>query len=38
MGDDVGIAIVIGQITVTVRRGFDRAPLREVVQALAEPR
>lgn len=36
--DDAGIALVVGEITIAVRRGFDRALLREVVQALAEAR
>jgi hypothetical protein len=34
--EDAGIALVVGEITIAVRRGFDRALLREVVQALAE--
>ena len=33
---DGGIALVVGEITIAVRRGFDRTLLREVVQALAE--
>jgi hypothetical protein len=36
--DDAGIALVVGEITIAVRRGFDRTLLREVVQALAEAR
>ena len=36
--EDAGIALVVGEITIAVRRGFDRALLREVVQALAEAR
>ena len=36
--EDAGIALVVGAITIAVRRGFDRTLLREVVQALAEAR
>lgn len=36
--DDAAIALVVGEITIAVRRGFDRTLLREVVQALAEAR
>jgi len=36
--EDAGIALVVGEITIAVRRGFDRTLLREVVQALAEAR
>jgi len=36
--EDASIAVVVGDITIAVRRGFDRALLREVVQALAEAR
>jgi hypothetical protein len=35
---DAGIALVVGEITIAVRRGFDRTLLRDVVQALAEAR
>ena len=34
----VATALVVGEITIAVRRGFDRTLLREVVQALAEAR
>ena len=37
-GEDAGIALVVGEITLVVRRGFDRALLREVVHALSEAR
>ena len=36
--ETAGIALVVGEITVAVRRGFDRTLLREVLQALAEAR
>ena len=36
--EDTGIALVVGEITIAVRRGFDPTLLREVVQALAEAR
>jgi hypothetical protein len=36
--EDADIALVVGAITIAVRRGFDRTLLREVVQALAEAR
>ncbi len=36
--EDAGIALVVGEITIAVRRGFDRTLLRDVVQALAEAR
>ncbi len=36
--DDAGFALVVGEITIAVRRGFNRTLLREVVQALAEAR
>jgi len=38
MGKDAGIELVVGEIVIAVRRGFDRTLLREVVQALAEAR
>ena len=38
MDKDAGIELVVGEIVIAVRRGFDRTLLREVVQALAEAR
>jgi len=35
---DARIAVVVGGISIAVRRGFDREVLREVVRALAEAR
>lgn len=35
---EAGIALMVGELTIVVRRGFDRALLRELVQALAEAR
>jgi hypothetical protein len=36
--EDAGIALVVGEISIAVRRGFDPALLREVVHALSEAR
>ena len=36
--EDAGISVVVGELTIAVRRGFDHALLREVVHALVEAR
>jgi hypothetical protein len=36
--DDAMIAVVVGQVRIAVRRGFDPSVLRDVVRALESPR
>jgi len=36
--DDAMIAVVVGQVRIAVRRGFDPSVLRDVVRAIEEPR